>query len=311
MRRRTTARTIGLVLALLLVASGCGSKSAAVTSTIPAGSPGAFPVTVMGVEIPRAPERIVSASASHTELLFAIGAGDDVVATDLFSDYPPAAAATEKIDAFNLSVEAVAALDPDLVVLGFDPGDVTAGLTALGIGVLLFDAPGTLDDVWRQIADLGAATGRGAAAATLTDDMRASIERVAGSVPRDGAAPTYYHELDPTYFTITSTTFLGELYAILGLENIADAAADAGFGYPQLNAEFIIEADPDYVFLADTVCCGMTAEALAGRPGWDSLTAVAEGRVVELDDSVASRWGPRIVEFLEVVAAAVGEGGDG
>lgn len=300
-----TRRSCWALLALSLMASACGADGGVDTTSAPAAPD--FPTIVLGVEIPSRPERIVSASASHTEILYAIGAGEGIVATDLFSDYPPEAASTEKIDAFNLNVEAVAALEPDLVILGFDPGDVTAGLATLGIPVLLFDAPAALVDVWNQVEALGAAIGRPEEAATLTADMQASIDELAGSV--GGGEPTsYYHELDPTYFTITSETFLGELYGLLGLRSIADEASDAGFGYPQLNAEFIIDADPDFVFLADTLCCGATVDSLAERPGWDSLSAVADGRVVELDDSVASRWGPRIVEFLETVAEAVWEG---
>jgi iron complex transport system substrate-binding protein len=91
----------------------------------------------------------------------------------------------------------------------------------------------------------------------------------------------------------------------LGLQNIADPADDSGFGYPQLSAEFILEADPDFIFLADTVCCRQSAATLAERPGWDTLAAVRNGRVIELDDSVASRWGPRIVDFLRIVTTAV------
>ncbi len=302
-----TRRIPWMLLALSFIAAACGGDGGTdTTATAPD-----FPMTVMGVELPDRPERIVSASASHTEMLYAIGAGQRIVATDLFSDYPPEASSTEKIDAFNINVEAVAASDPDLVVLGFDPGDVAAGLATLGIPVLLFDAPASLDDVWAQLEALGAATGQVDEAAALTAEMQGSIDRVIGSVPAGGASPTYYHELDPTYFTITSETFLGQLYGMLGLRSIADETSDAGFGYPQLNAEFIIEADPDFVFLADTLCCSATAESLAARPGWDALSAVSAGRVVELDASVASRWGPRIVEFLETVAAAVAEGGAG
>src|SRR4030065_69485 len=124
-----------------------------------------FPVEVEGTRIPAAPQRIVSASASHTEMLYAIGAGPQVVATDQFSDYPAPAAATPKLDAFNLGVEAVASFDPDLVVLSYDPGDLQAGLTALGIPTLLLAPPATLDDVYGQIGALGEAAGHPPAAA--------------------------------------------------------------------------------------------------------------------------------------------------
>ena len=120
---------------------------------------------------------------------------------------------------------------------------------------------------------------------------------------------TYYHELDPTYFSATSKTFIGQVYSLLGLKNIADPADADGSGYPQLSAEAIIAANPDMVFLADTKCCQQTAQTVAARPGWNVITAVKDGGVVPLDDDIASRWGPRIVDYLRSVAAAVNQVG--
>jgi iron complex transport system substrate-binding protein len=275
------------------------------------GGPGAgFPVEVEGTRIAAIPQRILSASASHTEMLYAIGAGGQVVVTDQFSDYPAAAAATPKVDAFNLGVETAATFAPDLVILSFDPGDLQAGLTALGIPTLFFAAPATLEDVYRQIEALGEATGHTEEAAALVGEMAAAVERLVGAVP-DGEPVTYYYELDPTFYSLTSGTFVGGLLALLGMQSIADPADD-GSGYPQLSPEFILAADPSFILLADTRCCGQSAATLAGRPGWAGLGAVAAGRVVELDDDLAQRWGPRVVDLLAVVAAAVhGSPGEG
>lgn len=285
-------RSAGLLLvALVLAGAACGESGSG------------FPVEVEGTHVAAAPRRIVSASASHTEMIYAIGAGDRVVATDQFSNYPAAADATAKLDAFNLGVETVAAFDPDLVILSFDPGDLQAGLTALGIPALLFPAPATLDDVYGQIEALGEATGRTEEAAALVEEMAAEVERLVESVPA-GEMRTYYYELDPTFYTLTSDTFVGGLLARLGLESIADPADD-GSGYPQLSPEFILAANPDFILLADTRCCGQSVATLAERPGWAGLGAVEEGRVVELDDDLAQRWGPRVVELLGVVAAAL------
>jgi iron complex transport system substrate-binding protein len=136
--------------------------------------------------------------------------------------------------------------------------------------------------------------------------MRSEIEQLAASVPEFEEPPTYYHELDQTFFSVTSDTFIGQIYSLVGLENIADKAKGGG-AYPQLSAEFIIDADPDLILLADTKCCGVTAGKVAGRPGWDQVTAVKTGAVVELDDDIASRWGPRVVDFLRVVVGEVSE----
>jgi iron complex transport system substrate-binding protein len=205
-------------------------------------------------------------------------------------------------------VESVAAFTPDLVVLSYDPGELRTGLAALGIPTLLFAPPLTLEDAYAQMQALGAATGLGVEADTLVAGLREEVERLVstGFAAEDGR--TYYYELDPTLYSVTSNTFVGALLALLGLENIADAADDAGTGYPQLSAEFILAADPDFILLADTRCCGQSPETVASRPGWAALGAVGGGRVVALDDDVASRWGPRLVDLLATVAAAVATG---
>lgn len=266
-----------------------------------------FPREVLGAIIPTQPQRIVSASATHTEMVYALGGGDRVVAVDLFSDFPEEVAGLPQIDAFNFNIEAVAAFDPDLVILSFDPGDAVAGLGRLGIPALLFPtAPATLQDAYAEMLAVGAAIGADDDAARLVASIEEEVAALVSQIPTgDGTPPTYYHELGEDLYSITSSTFLGSIYSMVGLQNIADPADDAGFGYPQLSAEYILEADPDFIFLADTVCCGQSAATLAERPGWDTLGAVHSGRVIELDDSVASRWGPRIVEFLRIVTTAV------
>ena len=134
--------------------------------------------------------------------------------------------------------------------------------------------------------------------------MKTKIDAAVASVPKLTKPPTYYHELDNTLFSVTSNTFIGEVYGLFGLHNIADAV-EGDNNYPQLNAEFIVSQNPDLVFLADTKCCGETPATVAARPGWTKVSAVITGNVVNLDDDVASRWGPRVVDYVQVVAAAV------
>jgi iron complex transport system substrate-binding protein len=133
--------------------------------------------------------------------------------------------------------------------------------------------------------------------------MQADIDELVASVPARETPLTYYHELDPTLFTVTSSTFIGQLYGLAELESVADAADPGGEfgGYPQLSAEFLVAADPTFVFLADTECCGESADTFAARPGFADLSAVQAGNVVLLDDDVASRWGPRVVDFLRTI----------
>ena len=132
---------------------------------------------------------------------------------------------------------------------------------------------------------------------------------------RRGAAPlqplTYYYELDQTYYSVTSDTFIGRLLGLLGMKSIADSAkgAAASGGYPQLSAEYILDANPDFILLADTLCCHQSAASVARRPGWSGLTAVKAGHVIALNDDIASRWGPRIVDLLRTVATALARSG--
>ena len=252
-----------------------------------------------------APQAIVSLSAAATEMLYAVGAGDQVVAVDEQSDYPEGVPVTD-LSGYEPNVEAIATYEPDLVVANDLPEDVTAGLEALDVEVLNISAAVTLDDTYAQLAELGVVTGHEDEAADLVAQMRRDIEELAASVPEREVAPTYYHELDDTLYSVTSDTFIGEIYSLAGLENVADAADPDGElgGYPQLSPEFLVDADPDFVFLADGECCGQDATTFAARPGFADMSAVRDGRVIVVDEDVASRWGPRVVDFLRTVVEA-------
>ena len=249
-------------------------------------------------------QRIVSISPTATEMVFAIGAGDRVVAVDQFSYYPAEAPVTG-LDGWNPNVEAIASYDPDLVLMQTS-GDVGASLEALGIEVWAHDAPLAFDDVYVQIEQLGAVTGQDAEAAALVADMQAQIDELIAAAP-DASGLSYYHELDNTLYTVTSGTFIGQVYGLFGLSNVADPADADGsaWGYPQLSDEYLVDADPDIVFLADTLCCGQDAQTVAARPGWDLLTAVQAGRIVELNDDIVSRWGPRLVDFIAAISGVL------
>ena len=249
-------------------------------------------------------ERIVSISPTATEILFAIGAGDRVVAVDQFSYYPPEAPVTD-LDGWNPNVEAIASYEPDLVVLQTS-GDLMASLEALGISVLAHDAPLAFDEVYDQIAQFGEATDQTDEAALLVADMQSQIADLIEAAP-DAEGLSYYHELDNTLYSVTSGTFIGQVYGLFGLTNIADPADTDGsaYGYPQLSDEYIVDADPDVIFLADTLCCAQNAETVASRPGWDQLSAVQNGRVVELSDDIVSRWGPRLVDFIAAISGVL------
>jgi iron complex transport system substrate-binding protein len=303
-------RRIGGVAAVLLILfASCAEAVPPQSSPTGSDSPSAaFPVTITtpngDVTLEQPPERIVSLSPSATEMLFAIGAGDQVEAVDDQSNYPPDAPMTD-LSGFEPNVEAIASYEPDLVVYATDPGDLGASLEGVGIPALQQDAAASLDDVYDQIDQLGVATGHTSEAAALAEGMRGDIDTIVESIEPTEPPLTFYHELDDTYFSVTSSTFIGQLYALTGLVNIADEAKGAGGGYPQLSAEYIIQANPDLIFLADTKCCGQSPSTVAERPGWGRIDAVERSGVISLDDDVASRWGPRVVEFLRRITDAV------
>lgn len=285
--------------------SGGGAAEAPSQTTTAA----TFPVTVEGASgkaltITSRPERIVSLSPTATEMLYAVGAGDQVEAVDDQSNFPPQAPRT-KLSGFQPNVEAIAGYRPDLVLLSNDEQDVVAGLDRLSIPTLLLPAAQKLDDTYGQIELVGKATGHTSEATATVTKMKADIDAIVAGIPERAAPLTYYHELDDTLFSVTSQTFIGQIYSLVGLKNIADKADKEGSGYPQLSPEYLVKADPDLIFLADTKCCGQSAQTLAKRSGFANLAAVKNGTVIPLDDDIASRWGPRVVDFLRTVAAAV------
>ena len=282
-----------LVLVIGLFATSCAGVG---------DSPGGAVSGIATTTAASIPSGIVSLSATATEILFAIGAGGQVVAVDDQSTYP-VEAPMSALSGFTPNVESIAGYDPDLVVISYDPGDLVVGLDALGIDVLMQGAANAIDDTYAQIAELGGLTGHVDEAAALNTAIAAELEALAEGQP--GAGMTYFHEIDSTLYSATSSTFLGRLYALLGLENIADPADEDGWGYPQLSPEYVIDVDPDLIFLADAEW-GVSAETVAARPGWDTMSAVQAGNVFPLDET-AGRWGPRIVDFLITVRAAVEE----
>lgn len=323
-------RRSSLLLAALLILAACstadtgGETTTSVevtttteapettTTTVPPTTtttePG-FPVSVETdaglVTIEERPDSIVSLSPVATEILFAIGAGDQVAAVDDQSNYPDEAPTTE-LSGFTPNIEAILSYEPDLVFIAFDPGDLAASLEAADVPVVTFDAAVTLDDTYHQIEATGAATGNMEQAGQVSQSIRNDFEEIVSGAPQVEDGTTYFHEIDANLYTVTSSTYFGQIYSMFGLENIADPADEDGSaaGYPQLSSEFVVAADPDLIFLADAQF-GESAETVAERPGWGVLTAVQEGHVYELDSDLASRWGPRVVDFARSISEAL------
>jgi iron complex transport system substrate-binding protein len=239
-------------------------------------------------------------------MLYAIGAGDQVVAVDSLSTYPAEVSSkVTKISAYEPSVEAILAYEPDVVLISNDMNKITEQLESISsrkITVWTGAAAASIDDVYKQINELGELTGRSSEATALVADMTKRIDAAVPDVAPTDASSVYY-ELDNTYYSVTSNTFVGALLKQFGMVSIADGVEE-GNDYPQLSAEAIVKADPSIIFLADTKCCQQSATTVKARAGWSGISAVKDDNIIELDDDVASRWGPRIVDLIEQFGAA-------
>jgi iron complex transport system substrate-binding protein len=276
------------LLAPLLAALAVGIAAAAVSA---------------GTTAPRIPHRIISLSPTATEDLFAIGAGKQVIAVDDQSDYPKAAPRT-KLSGFTPNVEAIVAYHPDLVVISYSPKDFAGALAKAHVRVLLQPFATSFKDAYAQMLQLGRVTGHGQEAKALVTRMKARIAKLVRAAPK--RALSVYNELTPDYYSATGASIIGEIFKLFGLRNIADAAPGAGSsGAVQLSAEYIVSSNPDLIVLADTRCCGQSRASVASRPGWGTITAVRKRAIAVIDDSIASRWGPRLVNFVNAVASAL------
>jgi iron complex transport system substrate-binding protein len=311
--RRFISMATAVMLCLLGAACGDDNGTSATTAPTTANTATttlapAFPITVgtgaNAVTLKSKPAKIVSLSPTATEILFAIGAGTQVTAVDDQSNYPPEAPKSD-LSGFKPNVEAIARKNPDLVVIQFDTANLVAGLKALNIPVLSQPPAQTLSDAYTQVEQLGAATGNIAGAGETVAKMQQRIDTAAKSVKKPSTPLRYYHEVDNTFYTATSSTFIGEIYKLAGLTNIADAADKDKSGYPQLSAEYIIQQDPDIIFLADSKCCGETAQKVGARAGWSTLKAVKTGAIIPIDEDLASRWGPRTPDLFEAIVKAI------
>ena len=269
-----------------------------------------YPITVKfggyTTTIAKKPTKIISLSPSATEIFYAVGAGSQILAVDNLSNYPANAPVSE-ISAFEPSVEAILAKKPDLVLLSIDSTkapQIRNALVKLGIPVLMEKAPATLKDVYAENTLLARVTDRQAGAVKLNASMAKSIKEILAKAKKSSKI-RIFHELDETYFSATSNTFIGKVYKSFGAVNIADAAAGAdNSGYPQLSAEYLLKSDPQVIFLADAQY-GVTADSVSKRAGWSQISAVKNKKIVELPADIPSRWGPRLVDFYKLIGASL------
>ena len=298
--RRLALALATLVLASLVAACGGEEEAPPPEPTAPAVT---YPFTVersdgKTITLDAAPRRIASLSPGATEIFYAIGAGPQVVATDLQSDYPPEAQNTAKLDAFQPNVEAIVGVEAGLVFLANNQDNVVQALDALGQKVLYLEVPDDLAGVIEQVRLLGQVTGRVQEADSLAEKMELLIETVRRKLIGVDKGPRVFHELDNTLFTAAPDSFVGDFYRLLKAQNIA---AGASTPYPQFTQEEIIARDPEVIILADEEF-GETPETVKARPGWGAISAVKNDRIYGVDPDLVSRPGPRVVEGLEQLA---------
>ena len=276
----------------------------------PANAASHYPLVIYSADfqtkINKKPTRIISLSPTATEILFAIGANKQVLAVDDNSNFPLNVPKSQ-LSGFSPNVEAIVALNPDLVVLQIDSAkskSVRDSLTKLGIPVVMEKSASKISDAYNEIELLGKITDRSSAAETLTTSMKRRITKILSASAKKEKY-RFFHELDNTLYSATSKTFIGNVYKDFGLTNVADAASSTdSAGYPQLNAEYLIKSNPQIIFLADAQY-GETSTTVKARQGWQGIDAVINSKIVELPADIPSRWGPRIVDFYEIVAKTI------
>ena len=320
MKRNTFPSALVAVVATTMLFGACGNSdsvagtspqlTSAVTTSVATTSGATTPASLAPqastTSTLAAPARIVSLSPTATEMLFAIGADGSLIAVDDQSNYPPQVLdKPHDLSGFQPNVEAIAALKPDLVLIGDDSSGLSKQLESLGVPTWVGSAATSFDDVYSQIEQLGARTGHIAEAAQLVSQMQTDIKAAVEGAPQATTPKTYYHELDNTYYSVTKNTFIGQVYSLFGLQSIADTQ-QVSSDYPQLSAESIITADPDFIFLADGGF-GESPATVAARPGWANLKAVTANNVIVVDADISSRWGPRIVDYVKNISVAVGQ----
>lgn len=249
-------------------------------------------------------QRVLSLAPSNTEILFAIGAGSQVVGRDQLSDYPEAAKAVADIgSAFEaLNTELIVSLKPDLVLAaGINTPEQVKQLEDLGLTVYYLKNPLTLEEMYGNLEIVAQMTGHESETATLIESLKARVAAVDEKIAPIGSRFSVFYEMDGSDpakpWTAGKGTFITQLIDRAGGYNIASDIE----GYPQLSLEQVVEADPAFIILGDTRY-GITPESIAQRPGWENLSAVKNGNVVPFNDDLFSRPGPRLVDALEELA---------
>ncbi len=294
----------GLLITGFLLAA-CGRSTPALTE---APTPEAIALTDgLGrmVELPEPAQKVVSLASSNTEILYAIGAGSQVVARDAYSDYPEEAKAVPSIgDGINgFDKELIVSLKPDLVLAAeINTPEQVQEYADLGMKVYWLKNPTTLEEMYENLRIIARLTGKTQEAEALIDSLESRVAEVDKAITNTGDQPTVFYELDSTDVNAPWTAGPGTFIdLLLKRASASNAAAELEGQWVQMSLEALLKIDPQVILLGDAAY-GVTPESVAARPGWETLMAVSENKIFPFDDNLVSRPGPRLVDGYEALA---------
>lgn len=316
MRTRSTfTLPLFMVMALFLAACLPAAPAPLATPTTTTAAPpkatpaiqAGFPMAITDnagrqVTVKQEPQRIISLAPSNTEILFALGLGDKIVGVTTYCDYPEEAKAKPKIGSLiAVDMEKIVAASPNLILAsGLQAKQIVPALEGRGLTVVVIE-PGNMGEVLAAIGMVGRITGRIGEAEKLVEQMQARIKDITNKVAASGTSPRVFWEISRELYTPGPSSFIGDMIAQAGGSNIVK---DSSIKYPRLSQEVVIASDPEVIIVGDHTL-QVTAEEIAGRPGWQGISAVKQGRMVPVDPDLVNRAGPRIVDGFEMAARAI------
>ena len=246
--------------------------------------------------------KIISLSTTHTEIIQSLEAQDTLIAVDAFSevDFP-----VQRIDAYTVTADELAPLNPDMVIVGFDFNGIVEGLESQEINYVLLPPAKNFEDVYSQISTIGEIVNKKGAASSKVRDMKLEINRILDDANYEDVS--VYHEIGYSYgiYSVNSDSLIGEIYNALGVVNIANSEEDPfGSGYPALSEEMVIESNPDYIVVGHS---DYLNKDLSIREGWGNISAVESSNVYFLDDTLASNWGTTTVQLVKELSTTFEE----
>ena len=297
-------KSILLLVSISLILAACAPTASPTITEMPSKTINLTDGLGRTVELPGPAQHIVSLTPATTEILFAIGAGAQMVGRDSFSDYPAEASNVTDIGGSmgKYNTEAIVNLKPDLVIAGgINPPELVASLESLGLKVYFLANPTTLEELYTSIRTVGSLTGNESGAADVVAKMDVKAKEVDAKLASITERPVVYYELDATPFTAGPGTFVDQLITRAGGKNFG-ATMDGAWA--QISLEQLLLADPAFIILGDSAY-GETPATVSSRPGWDALTAVKDKKIFPFDDNLVSRPGPRLVDGLEALARLI------